>query len=220
MTGLFGNGAYNKRIGEFLFYDKSLLSRMIQCYFMGDGCVGRSHARCETISRTLAYEIHFALLRFGIFSHITVSNKGRKHTLYSVQVSRASLDKFMLLYTNGHQGNEKIKVNHYDRSVYALYKQRIYSECEFESDVGEDILYNISVEEDESYIIQGSIVVHNCKNAENWSVHKWIIQARKNKKKDSDWLLFCRRNYMDPIVIMDAETFFNLYKKYLDKGVE
>jgi len=59
-----------------------------------------------------------------------------------------------------------------------------------------------------------------CKNAESWSVHKWIVQARKNKKKDSDWLLFCRRNYMDPIVIMDAETFFNLYKKYLDKGVE
>jgi len=52
-----------------------------------------------------------------------------------------------------------------------------------------------------------------CKYQESWSVHGWIKQAKENQEEGTDWLLFARRNYMDPVVIMDAKAFFNLLAK-------
>ena len=54
-----------------------------------------------------------------------------------------------------------------------------------------------------------------CKNQESWSVHGWIKQAIQNQKKGNDWVLVCKKNRQDPVVILDAETFFNLIKKIL-----
>lgn len=53
------------------------------------------------------------------------------------------------------------------------------------------------------------------KNQESWSIHKFIKQAKENLIKGTDWLLFCKRNREKPIVILDAESFFRLYKKIL-----
>ena len=55
-----------------------------------------------------------------------------------------------------------------------------------------------------------------CKAQESWSVHGWIEQARKNTGKFKTWLLFAKRSNEKPVVIMDAEFFFELYKKFLD----
>ena len=52
-----------------------------------------------------------------------------------------------------------------------------------------------------------------CKNQETWSVPAWIRQAKKNQKDDTDWLLVCKKNNEDPIVVMDAEVFFKLLKE-------
>ncbi len=52
-----------------------------------------------------------------------------------------------------------------------------------------------------------------CKNQENWSIHSWIKQAKKNQKKETDWLLVCKRNRQDPVIIMNAESFFKLLKR-------
>ncbi len=52
-----------------------------------------------------------------------------------------------------------------------------------------------------------------CKYQESWSIHQWIKQARDNKEKKMDWLLICRRNRMDPIVVMDAKAFFRMLRK-------
>jgi hypothetical protein len=51
-----------------------------------------------------------------------------------------------------------------------------------------------------------------CKRQESWSVHDWITQAKENEMTNTDWLLFCRRSHCDPIVIMDANRFFDLLK--------
>jgi len=48
-----------------------------------------------------------------------------------------------------------------------------------------------------------------CKNQENWKMHQWIDQAQKNRLPNTDWLLVCKRNQKNPVVIMDAEVFFN-----------
>lgn len=58
-----------------------------------------------------------------------------------------------------------------------------------------------------------------CKCQESWSVHQWIEQAKYHATKDRPWLLFAKRNRMDPVVIMDAKTFFSLMKDYLENEV-
>ncbi len=49
-----------------------------------------------------------------------------------------------------------------------------------------------------------------CKYQENWSVHEWIKQAKQNQVEGTEWLLICKRNRQEPVVIMDAEAFFRM----------
>ncbi len=53
-----------------------------------------------------------------------------------------------------------------------------------------------------------------CKRTEQLSLNTWIAQAKRNSK-DNRWLLFFRRNRKKPIVIMDCDLFFELYKEIL-----
>jgi hypothetical protein len=52
-----------------------------------------------------------------------------------------------------------------------------------------------------------------CKNTEKIEVYKFIGQAKKNTKCDRQWLIVHKKNRTKPIVIMDAEHFFELIKK-------
>lgn len=52
-----------------------------------------------------------------------------------------------------------------------------------------------------------------CKNQETWAIPQWIKQAQANQKKDTSWLLICKKNRGKPIAIMDADVFFSLLKK-------
>jgi len=56
-----------------------------------------------------------------------------------------------------------------------------------------------------------------CKSQETWSIPDWIKQTKSNQIEGTDWLLFCKRSREKPIVILDAEVFFELYKKILQK---
>lgn len=54
-----------------------------------------------------------------------------------------------------------------------------------------------------------------CKNQEKWAIHDWIKQAKENQMDDTNWLLIAKRNHMEPIVVMDAERFFQIWYKIL-----
>jgi hypothetical protein len=51
-----------------------------------------------------------------------------------------------------------------------------------------------------------------CKYQETWSVLAWIEQAKQNQKKGTDWLLVMKKNRISPVVVMDAERFFDLLR--------
>lgn len=53
-----------------------------------------------------------------------------------------------------------------------------------------------------------------CKNQESWSIPKWIEQAMTNTKVRQEWLLVVKRNQMEPVIVMDAKRFFDLYHAY------
>jgi len=63
-----------------------------------------------------------------------------------------------------------------------------------------------------------------CKNQERWNINEYIKGAVKNQKKGTNWLLFlCRNNLKsrlglnkkNPLVIMESELFFEIYRGYL-----
>lgn len=51
-----------------------------------------------------------------------------------------------------------------------------------------------------------------CKNQESWSLPAFIKQAKENQLPGTQWLLFIRKNKHEEIVVLDAETFFNLLR--------
>ena len=52
-----------------------------------------------------------------------------------------------------------------------------------------------------------------CKWQETWSLPAWVEQAKSNQAKGTDWLLVIKKNHMHPLIVMDAERFFELLKK-------
>lgn len=52
-----------------------------------------------------------------------------------------------------------------------------------------------------------------CKAQENWSIPSWIVQAKTNVLPKTDWLLVVKRSREDPVVIMDAATFFKMFEE-------
>lgn len=54
-----------------------------------------------------------------------------------------------------------------------------------------------------------------CKWQEAWAFPAWIKQAKSNQDPNTDWLLVVKKNHADPIVVMDAERFFDLFGDYV-----
>lgn len=57
-----------------------------------------------------------------------------------------------------------------------------------------------------------------CKNQETWKLQKYIEQAKANQDSKRDWLLVLSKNRFKPIVVMDAEVFFELMEKIIKNG--
>jgi len=56
-----------------------------------------------------------------------------------------------------------------------------------------------------------------CKNTESVSLYAYIEQAKANTKEGQPWMVVHKKNRNKPIVILDAEEFFELYKKIIKK---
>ena len=52
-----------------------------------------------------------------------------------------------------------------------------------------------------------------CKNTENWSLPAAIKQAQANMYPDTDWLVVLMKNRTKPVVVLDADRFFELLKE-------
>ena len=52
-----------------------------------------------------------------------------------------------------------------------------------------------------------------CKNTETVSLYAYIEQAKANARAEDSWMVIHKKNRSKPIVIMDAEKFFEIYRK-------
>ena len=53
------------------------------------------------------------------------------------------------------------------------------------------------------------------KNVEKLNLYDAIKQAKDNQKEGTNWLLIVKKNFHEPIVVMDMEEFFKLYERVL-----
>ena len=51
---------------------------------------------------------------------------------------------------------------------------------------------------------------------ETWGLPAFVKQAKENKIKGTDWLLFLKKNRHEEIVVMDAKAFFDIWGQYLN----
>ena len=51
------------------------------------------------------------------------------------------------------------------------------------------------------------------KSQETWSMNQFIQQAKANQMDSTDWLLIVKKNHDKPVVVMDADSFFNLLER-------
>lgn len=56
-----------------------------------------------------------------------------------------------------------------------------------------------------------------CKNSESWAVPAAIAQCKANLYPDTQWLVVLCKNRHKPIVVLDAEAFFQLLEQARDK---
>ncbi len=55
-----------------------------------------------------------------------------------------------------------------------------------------------------------------CKNCEKWTLMQWIEQAKENSAEDFDWMVIANKNYSNPVLFMDAKTFFEYWRDYVE----
>ena len=51
-----------------------------------------------------------------------------------------------------------------------------------------------------------------CRNRERWDIPAWIKGVKQIQLKGTDWMLVVSKNRYTPVVVMDAEAFFDLYE--------
>ena len=56
-----------------------------------------------------------------------------------------------------------------------------------------------------------------CKFCESWAIPAWIKQAKSNQNEETDWLLVIKKNRHEEIVVLDAEAFFRLCERAIEK---
>jgi stage V sporulation protein R len=161
-----GTHANEKRIPTFLMDhpDDDLLLACLRGIFNGDGYYTRTPGRqsgtfsLSTVSETLAYQVRHVCLRWGIKSSVFSRKRVGRQRTYEVVWSGASAHRLSdLLYGDDLiRGNRSFERSWSDESYLYQHVRSI------ETEQYDGMVYNFSVEEDESYTLAAGFVVHNC----------------------------------------------------------
>ena len=147
-----GKGAFHKHIPKEILYgeDLTVLRTLVDYMVKGDGSTDQRSIRYTTVSERLAYDLKIALIRLGykptINSHIPKGTFKSNGLAYTVMWTIDSSDY--------RHGNKSWRGR--DGMYYLVRNMRDESY--------DDLVYNLEVEEDNSYTTLG-FTVHNCVEA-------------------------------------------------------
>jgi hypothetical protein len=141
----FGKKEMRKFPEEFMFYPPELQFSLYEGYFSGDGFQDkRGNNITATISRNLANQIQIILLR----NNKTAKLRKVKRQRYG----RKTKDQYWVEWKEKPHNNLKCRIE----GDYLVSAIQDFKESNYEG-----LVYNLEVEDDESYVSE-SIIVHNC----------------------------------------------------------
>ena len=154
---LFGRGCRSRKVPEIIFKSPEIIqAHFVKGWLDGDGHYSQHGAVGSTTSKDLATGI--AKLAENIGLKVTVT---KKPNIYMLRFSAASVRKLLSLVANRRSR----------RFIYMKIKSMCWKRYRGE-------VYNLEVEDDNSYVANG-IIVHNCDEAAQYSDHsifeRWII---------------------------------------------
>jgi stage V sporulation protein R len=161
-----GTSAAEKKIPTFLYEseDPETLKAALQGLFNGDGYYTAQSGRrsgilsLSTVSKQLAYQLRHLCARWGIHASIVTRQRLERQRVYEIIWTGTSAHRLSeTLY-----GRDVIEGNRSFERTWAdehfIYRPiRSIATEEYDG-----LVYNFSVEEDESYTLAAGFVVHNC----------------------------------------------------------
>lgn len=146
----FGKGASNKTIPQWVVdLPQDRLKHFLEGYISGDGSISKNRLGCSTISKKLAIQIGNVLSKIYERPYSIFKAKERDIKIEGRNVHCKPLYSIYISITPGHKQNYFQNNSSWGR---VLKNERINSEMK---------VYNLSIDEDNSYIANG-VMVHNC----------------------------------------------------------
>ncbi len=163
---LFGDDSHSRKIpDEFMNLPEEKIKYLLKGLFEGDGTLNSKNLQYTTVSKTLAYQVYDILTSLGLSTRITTNEKH-----YKINVSDKS--DFLKRIFDKDVKDERVHVvykrNDEDGTWYQF---RMPRKLDYNGQV-----YNLEVEEDNSYIANG-IAVHNC-----WKLGQSFVKVSNNDK--------------------------------------
>ena len=160
---MFGNGAYNKRIPEFLSASPKSLMPLVDGYIKGDGCIdlSRDYISFTTISPSLAYQIQSILASNNVMLSVKKRRRSiyNKYEVYNCIIPCCHLRKYMDLVRMKGKLDRESKRNH--KPDFIETDTHFFVPIISIKEIKEDIeVYDLCVENSHSFVANG-LVCHN-----------------------------------------------------------
>jgi intein/homing endonuclease len=195
---LFGKGAANKQIPSIVeFSTLELQKEFIVGYWRGDGCKNKDNSfSCGSISEKLIWQIREMLLRLGINS-CTSSRINNKNYIFKNKVLKGNGSIYYMIKVQGEFAQKLADILDCSLKSFELHREVWLDDEALHSRITKitslnysGFVYNLQVEEDESYVTQIG-AVHNCANL----VHRMCLRVSPTKESAAE----ARRAGIGPI---------------------
>jgi intein/homing endonuclease/glycosyltransferase involved in cell wall biosynthesis len=166
---LCGDGAWNKHIPGFLMRSsRKAKLELLRGLFLGDGTISNKTVSYKTVNNRLAMQIRDLLLEFGITPTLNIDDNSAgygRNDIYAVKVYHVNdIIRAGLFDGENLEKRDRTNINRYIYLDNGFVYMPIRSIC---SSHYQGTVYNLSVENDNTYIA-GGCAVHNC--GEGWGL--------------------------------------------------
>ena len=174
-----GEYSHGKKISaEVMSWPTHILGHLVGAWINGDGCLvkdGGGSISAATVSYSLATQLQTVLSRCGVYSRLECSIKGSPRQPSGVVVDgigirdekTGKLPAFFIKVGNTEAPklreftSKTPESSHFDGSLNVVDDYILYKVKSSEASVYEGWVYDLGIEDDHSYVVEGA-VVHNC----------------------------------------------------------
>lgn len=207
-----GKNCYEKTVPNIILnLPKNLCKAVVEGYVSGDGHFDNATGQwCAcTVSKSLAYSMALLVQKvYGVNCGVKAASPRKKEHHICGRLIKSN-PQWTIMFRTNMKPQSVAKV--IDTKIYTPFKSKSY--------VGKDIVYNISVEDDESYIANNR-VVHNCtywsiaqKNRETvnsgmgWDLFSQYVRALK--ESEAPYFLYENNASMSDAIRIEITKAFN-----------